>query len=125
MNWWKRCILSIISLVWGFISLDYLYLAFGMLVGDRPNVSDFPVQQVLLYKFAGLAMLLLWIVLMVIYTRFLRSISPQIDLIEENRETGEKKMRHKWFEVILQYAFVVTGLLLRWGYLCLIYFPRQ
>lgn len=75
-------------------------------------------------RLEGISLFLIWFLLMAIYTLFLRSISPKIDLIEEDSKTGEKKVRRKWFDVILQYAFVVSGLMLRWGYLCVIYFPQ-
>lgn len=125
MNWWKRLILSIVSLIWGFVSLDYLYLAFGLLTGSRTSASDFHAQQDILRELAGIGLFLIWFLIMAVYTRFLRSISPKIDLIEEDYKTGETKIRRKWFDVILQYTFVLTGLLIRWAYLCLIYFPSR
>lgn len=124
MNWWKRLIFSILSLIWGFISLDYLYLAFGLLIGDRADASSFHVKQELLMRLGGAGLFLIWFLLMAVYTLFLRSISPKIDLVEEDSKTGETKIKRKWFDVILQYAFVVSGLIIRWGYLCLIYFPK-
>ena len=123
MNWWKRLIFSIISLIWGFISLDYLYLAFGLLTGSRTNASGFHARQEILIRLEGIGLFLVWFLIMAVFTLFLRSISPGIDLIEEDYKTGEKKVRRKWFDIILQYAFVLSGLLLRWAYLCLIYFP--
>lgn len=124
MNWWKRLVFSIISLIWGFISLDYLYLAFGLLIGDRTGTGSFHVRQEFLMKLEGIGLFLIWFLIMAVYTLFLRSISPQIDLIEEDYNTGERKIKRKWFDVILQYMFVISGLLLRWAYLCLIYFPK-
>lgn len=35
MRWWKRLILTVVSLAWGYISTDYLYIALGYLTGTR------------------------------------------------------------------------------------------
>ena len=35
MKQWKRILFSVISLVWGFVSLDYLIYAFEMLTGKK------------------------------------------------------------------------------------------
>lgn len=76
-------------------------------------------------ELAGIAFFVIWFLIMAVYTLFIKSISPKIDLVEEDLKTGERKIRRRWFEVILQYAFILSGLLLRWSYLCLIYFPNR
>lgn len=125
MSWWKRVLFSVASLVWGFISLDYLYLAFSLLTNTRANANYNSTQQEMLMQLAGAGLFLIWFLLMAAYTKFLRSISLKIDMIEEDHKTGEQKVRRKWFDIVFQYAFIITGALLRWGYLSLIYFPNR
>lgn len=35
MRWWKKLIFSVISLIWGYVSLDYLYYAFSKLTDAK------------------------------------------------------------------------------------------
>lgn len=123
MKWWQRIFFSAASLIWGFISLDYLYLAFGLLTNSRPNSSYHSSQQEILMQLAGAVLFLVWFLLMAVYTRFLRSVSLKIDYIEKDSRTGEQKVKRKWFDIILQYAVMLTGAVLRWGYLNLFLFP--
>lgn len=125
MKWWKRLILSLISLIGGFVSLDYLYLAFGLLTCSRAGASNFNTPLKVLTELAGIALFLVWILLLAVYTKFIQKISPQIDLIEQDKKDSTPKIRRKMFDVILQYACILSGLLIRWGYLCLIYFPNR
>lgn len=125
MKWWKRLILSLISLVWGFVSLDYLYYAFGLLTCSRLDANDFDTPQQIMTELGGVALFLVWFLLLAAYTKFLHKISPKIDYLEEDKKKGTTRVRPKLFDVILQYAFILSGLLIRWGYLCLIYFPGK
>lgn len=122
MKWWQRIFFSAASLIGGFISLDYLYFAFGLLTNSRPNSSYHSSQQGILIQLAGAALFLVWFLLMAVYTRFLRSVSLKIDYMEKDSRTGKQKVKRKWFDLILQYAFMLTGAVLRWGYLKLFLF---
>lgn len=125
MSWWKRLILTIISLIWGFVSLDYLYLAFGFLTGSRAGSDMRSPQERILWELLGLLLFLAWVLLLAVYTWLIRRLSPDVDLIEVDQKSGRERVRRKWFDVILQYGFVVTGILIRWGYLCIFYFPSR
>lgn len=123
MRWWKRLIFSVVSLIWGFISLDYLYMAFGLLTNSRLENSQAGWEKRLLLQGAGLLLLLVWFLLMLLYTRLIRMASPRIDLIEKDEKTGKERIRRKWFDILFQYALVLTGILGRWIYLMVYYLP--
>lgn len=125
MKWWKRLVCTIISLVWGFVSLDYLYLAFRFLTNGGNAENYTPDLQSVLLQFVGAGLFLIWLLLMAVYTRFLRKLSWKMDVVEKDNKTGEEKVRRKWFDLILQYACILSGILIRWGYLNLLYFPNR
>ena len=68
MKWWKRLILSITSLVWGYISMDYLYFAMGNLTGTRMHQQAGGASQTFLWQLAGFGMFLLWLLILTAYT---------------------------------------------------------
>jgi len=138
MSWWKKVIFSIISLVWGFISLDYLYLSFQYLTSRRRVIglghiqkykngllilSD-PKTQILMLV-VGMLMIFLWLLLVMLYTKWLRKLSPQLDIYEKDPKTGKMKLHRKWSLTIAQYLLMVFGAILRWMYLFLWYFPHH
>ena len=45
-------------------------------------------------------------------------------MIEENPTTGRQRVRHKWFDTLLQIVMIVTGTLLRWSYVVVFVFNR-
>lgn len=132
MKWWKRLILSIISLGWGFVSLDYLYLAFCYLtLRNSPEflkawhlMADKVSWQALLCEVLGGGMLVLWGLILVFYIWLIRRMSPKADIIEKD-PSGREIPWHKWLDVVFQLAMLVTGVILRWAYLCLFYFPTM
>lgn len=73
----------------------------------------------------GAGMFLLWFIVIAFYFYIIRKSSNQIDLIEADRKTGREKVKRKWFDTILQAAFILTGMLVRWCYLILFYFPSH
>lgn len=121
MKWWKRLVLAVVSVIWGYVSLDYLYLAFQYLTGGSGTAGA--LQKKAAWELLGLALFLVWICLLAVYTWLIRKASPQVDIIERDEESGQERVKRKWFDVLLQYAFIVTGLCIRWAYLCLFYFP--
>lgn len=125
MKWWKRLIFSVISLFFGFISLDFLYMAFGMMTGSgRYQVVNQTQKQVLI-QLLGAVFFLIWLLILAGYTALIKNAGQSIDWVEEDTRTGERKVRKKWFDMVLQYALMITGVALRWMYLFLIYFPGQ
>ena len=38
-------------------------------------------------------------------------------------KTGKQKFNKKWTDIVLQAAFIITGIILRWGYVVYIYLP--
>lgn len=125
MRWWKRIIFSIVSLVLGFCSLDYLYYAFRLLVNDRNTAGSYEPQRDGLFQLLGAFLFLLWFVVLIFYFHLIRSSSSQIDLIETRKDKKEKYIRGKRFDLLLQGGLLITGLLLRWCYLILIYLPGR
>lgn len=123
MRWWKRILFSVISTLWGYISLDYLFYAFQLLTGKRNEGGMYRLKQDAPMQLLGFGMFLLWFALNIFYFCLIRHASNKIDLIEANRKTGKKRVRHRWFDIAVQIAFLLTGMLLRWCYLMFLYFP--
>jgi hypothetical protein len=125
MKWWKRLILSITSLVWGYISMDYLYFAMGNLTGTRMHQQAGGASQTFLWQLAGFGMFLLWLLILAAYTTLIRFLSPKIDLVEVDEKEKNPKVRRKIFDIIFQYGIIIIGVLVRWAYLCLVYLPNR
>ncbi len=125
MKWWKRLILSIVSLVWGYISMDYLYIALGNLTGTRIHQQAGETTETLLWQLAGFGMFLVWLLILAAYTALVRYLSPKVDLVEVDEKEKNPKVRRKAFDIIFQYGIIITGILIRWAYLCLIYLPDR
>lgn len=69
-------------------------------------------------------MFLLWFFITAGYFFIIKKASAQIDLIEEDYKTGKQKFKKKWTDIVLQAAFIITGIILRWGYVVYIYLPK-
>lgn len=121
----KRIVFSVISLVWGFISLDYLYYAFRLLTGAANDSGAYRPQKEGLLQLAGAVMFLLWFFVLAIYRYVIQRNTIQIDLVEKEEKTGKDRIKRKKFDVLLQTGLLITGGLLRWAYLLLIYFPKH
>ena len=63
MKQWKRILFSVISLVWGFVSLDYLIYAFEMLTGSRRSNVAYSPKADGIYQLLGFGMFLLWFII--------------------------------------------------------------
>ena len=83
MKQWKRILFSVISLVWGFVSLDYLIYAFEMLTGSRRSNAAYSPKADGIYQLLGFGMFLLWFIILAFYFYLIRKASIQIDLVEE------------------------------------------
>lgn len=125
MKWWKRLLLSVISLIWGNVSVDYLYIALGNLTGNRVHGIGNEISGTLLWQLAGFGSFIIWLLLLAAYTRLIRFLSPKVDMIEVDKQEKNPKMKRKFFDIILQYGLIVTGMMIRWAYLCLIYLPGR
>ncbi len=125
MKLWKRVVFSVISLVWGFISLDYLYLAYRMLTGADSTAQTYQPVSDGMRQLLGAGMFLLWFFIMAVYIWLIKRSAIQIDLLEQDADTGKPKLRRKWFDLVLQGGWLFTGLILRWCYLVFILFPGR
>lgn len=123
MRWWKRLLFSIISLIWGFVSLDYLYYAFSKLTNARGRPEYYKPEDDGLLQLLGFGMFVLWFFITALYFWLVRKSSVQIDMVEEDFRTGKKTVKKKWADIILQAAFIITGIILRWAYIVYIYLP--
>jgi len=124
MCWWKKLIFSITSLVWGYVSLDYLYYAFSKLTNAKGRAGYYKPESDGLFQVLGLFMFILWFFINALYCWVIRKSSPQIDMVEKDYKTGRQKVKKKWFDIILQAAFIITGIILRWAYIICIYLPK-
>ncbi|MCD7824618.1 MAG: hypothetical protein LUH14_01400 [Clostridiaceae bacterium] len=124
MKWWKRLIFSVISLILGFVSLDYLIYAFRLLTGTQNAAGEYHIEENVLWQLLGAGLFILWFVILAFYYYLLRRSSNRIDWIERDRKTGEERVRRKWFDIMFQAALLLTGIFLRWCYLMFIYFPE-
>lgn len=125
MKLWKRVVFSVISLVWGFISLDYLYLAYRMLTGADSTAQTYRPVSDGMRQLLGAGMFLLWFFIMAVYIWLIKRSTIQIDLLEQDADTGKPKLRRRWFDLVLQGGWLFTGLILRWCYLVFILFPGR
>lgn len=125
MKTWQRVIFSMVSVLFGFVSLDYLYMAFGLLTNQRESINYNGPQQEVFVRLMGAVLFLIWFIILAAYAIYLRHISQKIDLVEEDVKTGQQKVKRKWFDIIFQYALIFTGAIIRWGYLNIFYFPNQ
>ena len=125
MKWRKRLCLSLISLICGYVSVDYLYIALGNLTGNRVHGTGNEISGTLLWQLAGFGSFIIWLLLLAAYTRMIRFLSPKVDMIEVDKQEKNPKMKRKFFDIILQYGLIVTGMMIRWAYLCLIYLPGR
>lgn len=103
MKQWKRILFSVISLVWGFVSLDYLIYAFEMLTGSRRSNVAYSPKADGIYQLLGFGMFLLWFIILAFYFYLIRKASIQIDLVEE--KDGKEIVRHKKFDLDLTGRF--------------------
>lgn len=124
MKWWKRLIFSISSLVWGYVSLDYLYFAFLQLTGFGQTGNVYQPEKEVPKQLLGAGLFIIWFVILAVYICLIRHFSVQIDLVESDRRTGEEKIRRKWFDIILQSGLIITGGILRLCYLLFVYLPK-
>lgn len=125
MRWWKRLICSVVSLVWGFVSLDYLYLTLCLMSNHQSQVAWEFVQKPGISQLVGFGLFLLWLFVSMVFVTVIRYLSPRIDLIQEDAKTGEKRWKRRWFDLYLQGALFITGMILRMAYLMLFYFPSH
>lgn len=115
---------SVISVLWGYVSLDYLFYAFQLLANTKNAEKVYHPEKDGLMQLLGAGLFLLWFVIIAFYIYLIRKASNQIDLVEANQKTGKEKVKRRWFDVMFQVALLLTGLLLRWCYLIFIYFPK-
>ena len=123
MKWWKRLIFSIISLIFGYVSINYLYYAFIILTNASGNAELYKPAGDGVRQLIGAAMFILYFIVIAFYFWIIRRSSPQIDIIEKNEKTGKQRLKKKWFDIILQIAFILTGMIIRWFYVMCIYLP--
>lgn len=123
MQWWKRLIFSIISLVFGYASINYLYYAFSKLINASGNAEMYKPQGDGVQQLIGGAMFVLYFFVVAAYFWLIKKASPHIDIIEKDKKTGKQRIKKKWFDIILQAAFILTGMILRWCYIMYIYIP--
>ena len=123
MKWWKRLIFSIISLVIGYASVNYLYFAFTKLTDALGSAELYKLEGEGVMQLVGAAMFLIYFVVLAFYFWVIRRSSPHIDIIEEDAKTGEKKVKKKYFDIVLQIVFILTGMIIRWFYVMYVYIP--
>ena len=115
MKQWKRILFSVISLVWGFVSLDYLIYAFEMLTGSRRSNVAYSPKADGIYQLLGFGMFFALVYHTCILFYLIRKASIQIDLVEEKRWkrncTSQRSLTGSYRAVFF------TGILIRWCYL--------
>lgn len=125
MKWWKRVIFSVVSIILGYCSLDYLFYAFQLLANIKNQSGEYRPGEDGVQQLLGAGLFFLWFIVIAFYFYLIRKSSNQIDLIEADKKTGKECVTRKWFDIVLQIAFLITGMLCRWGYLIFIYFPNN
>lgn len=125
MKWWKRVIFSIISVVLGYCSLDYLFYAFQLLTNKKNQSGEYHPKEDGVMQLLGAGLFLIWFIIIAFYFYLIQRSSNQIDLIEADKKTGKERVRRKWFDAALQITLLLTGMILCWAYLIFIYFPNN
>lgn len=125
MKRWKRVLFSAISLIWGYVSLDYLYFAYRLLAATEQKTGSYPSGTDVLRQVIGVGMVLLWFVILAAYAWVIRKSSFQIDIVEQDDRSGEPIIHRKWFDLLLQGGMILTGAVLRWCYLIYVLFPGR
>ena len=95
MKWWRRLIFSIISLVLGYISLDYLYSAFTKLTNASGSAAAYSPKGDGLSQLLGAVMFLGYFVVLGFYIWMIKRCSPKIDLIEERCQNRRAESKEK------------------------------
>lgn len=121
----KRILFSAISLIWGYVSLDYLYYAYRLLAAAERKTGSYPSGADVLRQVIGVGMVLLWFVILAAYGWAIRKSSFQIDIVEQDERSGEPRVHRKWFDLLLQGGMILTGAILRWCYLIYVLFPGR
>ena len=111
-----------VGVCWSVVSF---YIAVGNLTGNRVHGTGNEISGTLLWQLAGFGSFIIWLLLLAAYTRMIRFLSPKVDMIEVDKQEKNPKMKRKFFDIILQYGLIVTGMMIRWAYLCLIYLPGR
>lgn len=124
MSLWKRTVFSIVSVGLGFCSLDYLMYAFRILTNRQNHSSDYFIQKDGVMQLLGALLFLIWFTLIVFYGWLIRRFSNSIDLIESDDKTGKERVKRRWTDIWVQTGMLLSGILLRWGYLMFVVFPE-
>lgn len=124
MKWWKRLIFSVISLIWGACSLDYLIFAFQLLTANREASATYSPKTDGIFQLLGVGMFLLWFLIIAFYFFIIRKSSIQIDLVEKDEKHGDERVRRRWFDLAFQIGLILSGMIIRWCYLIFIYLPK-
>ena len=69
MKLWKRIMFSVVSIIWGFASLDYLYYAFRLMTGKTRSDGSYDLPRDGAAQLAGVALFLLWFLVVWMYFR--------------------------------------------------------
>ena len=57
--------------------------------------------------------------------KYAADISVAAGRFRDVADEKNPKIRRKVFDIILQYGFILTGIFIRWAYLCLVYLPNH
>ncbi len=122
MKWWKRGVFSAISLVGGFFSLDCQTLAFGLLTG-KGWLGGADGMPGALGQIAGAGMFLAFAAALGGCFYLIRKNASFLPMVQGEEE--RKRWKGPRMELLLQFCFLVTGLVARFGYLLYIYLPQK
>ena len=81
MKLWKRIMFSVVSIIWGFASLDYLYYAFRLMTGKPRSDGSYDLPRDGAAQLAGVALFLLWFLVVWMYFRLIRRNDRDRDAI--------------------------------------------
>ena len=54
-----------------------------------------------------------------------RKLTHLNNMVCVDEKEKNPKVRRKIFDIIFQYGIIITGVLVRWVYLCLVYLPNR
>ena len=120
MSFWQRIGFSVLSLIFGWFSFDFVLLA----LRDIRMIRENQKEGVLSHFFLGCGILILFFLLLAVYFWILRRMSGNLNIVEYEKADDKPKFKSKWFDIILQGGILVTGFLLRFLFIMLFYLPK-
>ena len=123
MVWWKRLIFGIVSMLFGWFSLDYLIYAFRLLTDADNKTGSYSADGDGLKQRIGAVMFIGYFLLCTLYGYLIKRVTGEFPIPIQDEDTGKHKVKNKWLELFLQAVIMLTAGVLRFSYILFLYLP--